>query len=306
VYPRLPFLLLPYTRAELPGWARLLHWAGALGRNSDGQWARAPTVTIRGKQHRFMMKLDLSNWSQRMTYFLGRYYEFGVLRVLDATLQPGERFVDIGANIGMITLQARSRVGASGQIDCFEPNPDCVAMIDRHLRLNGIANARVHACALSDRPGTLDLNLTSAHTGTATLAEVEGVVRRIAVAVQVGDEVLAAASAAPVRLVKVDVEGFELHVLKGICRTLTNDKPFVMTELIEEQLAKGGTSVREVTGFLFDLGYEAFGIQSARRLVRRELMLKPVARGDSFERFSDVLWAHPSGSSRGHLTYCVP
>ena len=108
------------------------------------------------------------------------------------------------------------------------------------------------------------------------------------------------------RLLHIDVEGVELHVLKGICRTLTNDKPFVLTELIEEQLVKAGTSVREVTGFLFDLGYEAFGIQSARRLVRRELMLKPVARGDSFERFSDVLWAHPSGSSRGHLTYCVP
>ena len=253
-----------------------------------------------------MMKLDLSNWSQRLTYFLGRYYELGVLRVLDVILQPGERFVDIGANIGMITLHARSLVGASGQIDCIEPNPDCVAIIEGHLRLNDIANARVHACALSDSPGALDLNLTSAHTGTATLAKVEGAVRRIAVAVKVGDDVLAAASAAPVRLVKIDVEGFELHVLKGLRRTLTSDKPFVMTELIEEQLGKAGTSVREVTGLLFDLGYEAFGIQSARRLVRHELMLRPVARGDSFERFSDVLWAHPSCASRGHLAYCVP
>ena len=233
MYPRLPFLLLPYTRTELPGWARLLRWAGGLGRQSESLWAAAPTRTVRGKQHRLLMRLNLSNWSQRLTYFLGRYYEFGVLRVLDVVLQPGERFVDIGANIGMITLHARSRVGPSGQLDCVEPNPDCVAMLEEHLRLNGIANARVHACALSDSPGALDLNLTSAHTGTATLAPVEGVVRRIAVAVKVGDELLAAASAAPVRLVKIDVEGFELHVLKGLRRTLTNDKPFVMTELIE-------------------------------------------------------------------------
>ena len=67
------------------------------------------------------------------------------------------------------------------------------------------------------------------------------------------------------RLLHVDVEGVELHVLKGICRTLTNDKRFVLTELIEEQLVKAGTSVREVTGFLFDLGCEAFGIRTARR-----------------------------------------
>jgi FkbM family methyltransferase len=304
MYPRLPFLLLPYARAELPGWGRLLRWVGALGPRSDEHWAGAPYVTVRGKQHRFLMNLDLSNWSQRMTYFLGRYYELGVLRVLDVTLQPGERFVDIGANIGMITLHALSRVGPSGQVDCVEPNPDCVAKIQEHLRLNGVANVRIHACALSDEPGSLDLNLTSAHTGTATLADVDGVVKRIAVAVGVGDDVLSAASDALVGFIKIDVEGFELHVLKGLRKTLTNDKPFVVTELIEDQLARAGTSVREVANYLFDLGYEAFGIKSARRFVRHQLRLERVEWGDGFERFSDVLWAHPSGAGWSRLVPC--
>jgi FkbM family methyltransferase len=251
------------------------------------------------------MMLDLANWSQRITYFLGRYYEFGVLRMLDVILRPGDRFVDVGANIGMITLHARSLVGAEGRIDSFEPNPDCVALIERHLRLNDIANVWVHACALSERRGTLDLNLTSAHTGTATLADVEGAVKRIAVDVEVGDDVLAARDSRPVDLVKIDVEGFELHVLKGLHRTLANDRPFVITELIEEQLAKAGTSVREVSELLFGNGYEAFGIGSARQFLRHELTLHQVAPGESFARFSDVLWAHPSRQDRGHLAYCV-
>ena len=57
------------------------------------------------------MELELSDWAERYTFFLGRYYEMGVQRVLDAILMPGDRFVDIGANIGMIALHARSLIG---------------------------------------------------------------------------------------------------------------------------------------------------------------------------------------------------
>ena len=61
--------------------------------NDDLRWAQAPIVTLRGKNHGYQMRLDLSDWSQRLTYFLGRYYELGVQRVLDVTLKPGARFV---------------------------------------------------------------------------------------------------------------------------------------------------------------------------------------------------------------------
>lgn len=288
--PRLAFLLLPYTRAELPGWGRLLTWARVRGGNSSANWRGQYRVVIRGKRHGYLMKLDLSDWAQRLTYFLGRYYELGVQRVLDVLLRPGDRFADIGANIGMITLHARFVVGAEGRVDCFEPNPECVEVIQEHLRINALENVFVHQYALADAPGALVLNLTSEHSGTATLAEVGSeAVRTMTVDVRVGDDELQEAP----RVIKIDVEGFELRVLKGLTRTLLAHKPFLLTELIDGQLARAGSSVTEVTSLLFDMGYAAFGVHSARKFLSHELLLLPVERGGDFIAFSDVLWAHP-------------
>ena len=61
------------------------------------------------------MVLDLSDWAQRRTAFLGRYHELGVQRVLDAALRAGDRFVDIGAHIGMIAACPRLEEGSPWQ-----------------------------------------------------------------------------------------------------------------------------------------------------------------------------------------------
>ena len=295
MHPKLAFLILPYTRAELPGWGRLLKLVGfgtALGgaQPMSPEWRMLPEVVVRGKRHGFLMQLDRSDWAQCCTYFLGRYYELGVQRTLDLLLQEGDLFVDVGANIGMITLHARHLIGATGRIDCFEPNPQCVNAIRGHVRMNGIENVFVHPCALSDAPGSLDLSLTSEHSGTATLVDVgNDAIRTIKVDVRIGDDAIEGAP----RVIKIDVEGFELNVLKGLRRTLSMHKPFVVTELIESHLNKAGTNVAEVSGFLFDLGYVAYGISSARALLRHDLVLQRVARGSDFRSFTDYLWVHP-------------
>jgi FkbM family methyltransferase len=302
MHPRLTFLLLPYTRAELPAWGKLMKWMviGPRGSPAKPEWQTLPAVIVRGKCHGYLMKLDRSDWAQRFTYFLGRYYELGVQRVMDVLLRPGDSFVDIGANIGMITLHARHLVGAAGRIECFEPNPECVEAIREHLRINGIENAIVHPCALSDSNGSLLLKLTSDHTGTATLAEVgSDAVRSMTVDVRIGDEMIGTVP----RLIKIDVEGFELQVLRGLRHTLSKYKPFLLTELSESLFARAGTSVAEVAGFLFDLGYAAFGIGTARKIFRHELVLSPLAPDGDFSSFTDVLWAPPE--RRQDLSHCT-
>lgn len=281
---RLSDLILPYTRAELPGWGRLMAWGGILGAKFDKEWVGSESVVVRGKAHRYLMRLDRSDWSQRLTYFLGRYYEFGVLEALNAILRPGDTFVDIGANIGMISLHARSRVGADGQIVCFEPIPECANAIKENFALNKFSNGTVYNIALSDSSGELQLKITSNHTGTATLADVESseVVRSIGVKVEIADTLIDF----PVHVIKIDVEGFELRVLRGLKRTLEKHKPFIITELIEPQLRKAGSSIEEVSNFLRNAGYQPFGIASRRRGVRHKLLLLA-----SNNQCSDVLWA---------------
>lgn len=84
-------IILPITRRELPGWGRVLHMIGRTGYEHDHQWADAPVKVIRGKEHGYLMELDLTDWSCRITYFLGRFYELHVLRLLDEMLEPGDR-----------------------------------------------------------------------------------------------------------------------------------------------------------------------------------------------------------------------
>jgi FkbM family methyltransferase len=288
--PRLALLMLPYTRAEFLHWAKLMKWANVGWEAGDrSEWKALPVATVRGKQHKFLMKLDRSDWSQRSTFFLGRYYELGVLRTLDLLLRPGDHFVDIGANIGMITLHARHLVGAAGRVDSFEPNPECAAAVREHVAMNKLLNVFLHQCGLSDSSGTLTLNLADAHTGTATFANVGGpVLRTVDVDVRVGDDMI---STAP-RLIKIDVEGYEMHVLKGLVKTLERSKPFLITELIDGHLARAGSSVAAVFDRMTQAGYMGYAIGLRRRRLRQRLILQPVLVPADLGNRPDVLWAH--------------
>ncbi len=210
---------------------------------------------IRGKLHGYWMELDLSDWSERYTYFLGRNYELEVQQLLSKILEPGDRFIDVGANIGMISLHAAHLVTEIGKVDCFEPNPECVQAIKANLARNGVKHVKVFPVGLSDSNGVLQLNLTSLHTGTATMAPVEGVTKSFEVQVLIGDDVVLSDSRR-VKLIKIDVEGFELHVLRGLKRSLEIYQPMLITEFVESHFQRAGTSSAEITEFLTGIGYK--------------------------------------------------
>lgn len=268
----------------------------------DSRWINSPKKIIRGKWHGYLMKLDLSNWSERLTYFLGRYYELGVQHSLSSLLEPGDRFVDIGANIGMITLHAAALVTETGEVECFEPNPECVATITENIKINDIRHVRIHPVGLSDSKGVLRLHLTSAHTGTATFADVDKyeLVKVFEVQVLVGDDILLK-NPKPVRLVKIDVEGFELHVLRGLKRTLDTFRPLLITEFVEEHFNRAGTSCDEIEQFLRSNGYRPYAITTGRRFLKHHLMLIPIEKKVREIQFNEILWSHPLNSTKNRL-----
>jgi len=95
----------PYTMRELPGWGRLYELlVGGYRRNQ--RWTGFAPRWVRGKLHGYDMLIDLASWSNRDTYFLGRFYDVPNQLLIKALVQPGETVVDIGANEGMISLVA--------------------------------------------------------------------------------------------------------------------------------------------------------------------------------------------------------
>jgi FkbM family methyltransferase len=255
------------------------------------------------------MRLDLSEWAQRRTFFLGRYYELHLQLLLAELLQPGDRVLDVGANVGMITLCASALVGAAGRVESFEPNPQCVTRLAEHVSLNDIRNVVVHPVALGSEAGRLKLRLCtsratpSRHSGTGTLTPVSESVDDVIVAeyeveVARGDDLIGAYPHHPVALVKLDVEGFELNALKGLRETLVQWSPAVVTEYMEEHLSRAGTSRAELRAWMGALGYEPFAFYTRRRGLRHILAVEPVERTErASAAINDVLWLtrkHPS------------
>jgi len=283
--------LRPYTRFELIGWGKLLRYSMTFCEDKNKRWTDAPKKIIRGKLHGYLMSLDLSDWAERQTYFLGRYYELEVQLLMGVILKPSDRFVDIGANIGMISLYAAYLVTENGSVDCFEPNPDCILAIQNHLTINNIKHVCIHPVGLSDKKETLHLHLSSDHTGTATLATIPDPVKSFEVPVLIGDDILLSDSK-PIKLIKIDVEGFELNVLKGIKKTLGMFRPMLILEFIEDHFQRAGTSSEEIKEFLTEIGYKPYGISKRRKWTRYRLHLIPLDRNLSDWKFNDILWMH--------------
>jgi FkbM family methyltransferase len=300
-YPKLAMLALPWSRLELPGWGKLL---SALGVYDDRRWKGAPQRVIRGKLHGYRMRLGLSEWSERQTYFLGRYFDLGTQHFLMCALAPGDTLIDVGGNIGMITLLGANLVGPAGKVITFEPNPQAADRIQQSLDENGIHNVILHRAALSDQSGRLTLSVITAHTGMGTLAEVEDEHKKLVSAahtvdVRRGDDLIGPDLPGAVTI-KLDIEGFECHAIRGMLQTLRRYKPAIVTEVSEHHLRRAGASAQELFDLLHAEGYKGYLLTSRRRALRHRLSLVPVDNPRITED-DDVAWIGPGTAHDARL-----
>jgi FkbM family methyltransferase len=295
-HPRFAFAVRPYARRELPAWGRVLRWSGVY---DNDRWAGAPVLETRGKWHGYRMRLDLSDWSERHTYFLTRFSDLPTQLAIRSLVRPGETFVDIGANIGLMTLLGAHCVGPQGRVRSFEPNPRVFERLSGHVDSNGLRQVSLVNCGLGDADGELTLRVITEHTGMATFAEPTQAERATVsaeyrVPVRRADDLLAdliRETEGTPALMKVDVEGFECRVLRGAAGVLRTLRPAVILEIVPEYLARAGDSKEELFRILHDAGYEAFGARGARRWLRWRLALEPID-DPSAAGPQNFLWLH--------------
>lgn len=251
-------MVLPWTRREWKGSWRLLKSLGVAGPANDAAWQNLGERIVRGRWHGYRMIVDPSDWAQRLTYFTARYYDTKTQLALMRLLEPGDRFVDVGANQGMMSLLAARLVDNAGVVDAFEPHPECVDRIRRQLELNSLQHVRLHAAALGETAGHADLHFKPDHAGYSTLANIDDQqrgTRSVRVDVLRGDDVLRQ-DPRPVSVIKIDVEGFEPPALRGLSETLTRDRPAVITEINPHCLKLAGMTPSDVIDTLSAHGYE--------------------------------------------------
>ncbi|QDU32707.1 hypothetical protein KS4_07410 [Poriferisphaera corsica] len=297
--PFLASLVTPFTRNDCPGSDRLFKYVVGNGNAKQHLWQNAPTRWVKGKHHGYLMECHLSDWMDRYTYFHGQFYEAGVQLVLKKLIQPGDHMIDVGANVGMLTLLSSHLVGPNGRVYAIEPNSDCCSRIQRQLHKNRIENVQLHALAFSNATGEAELKIVPSHAGYSTLSELseqdqQTFTQSEQIATIRGDEFIQSLTDQhkPIKLIKMDIEGHETQALRGFTDTLTHDRPVLITEMNPCCLKRAGSSAAELFDLLSNLGYQAHIISTHnKRWQPIELRLSPTSEYSS-DVTNDVCWIH--------------
>jgi FkbM family methyltransferase len=142
-------------------------------------------------------------------------------------IRPGDTVIDIGANIGIVTVCMANLVGASGHVHSFEPNPSLAQLLREVIRHNQLNNVTLHPIALGQGSGDLELRIPRSNAGAASLVRNSDSpdCRVVTVPVQSLSAVAAQESISSVRIIKIDVEGYETEVLRGARGLLQSVRP---------------------------------------------------------------------------------
>ena len=164
--------------------------------------------------------------------------------LLPEVLQPGDWVVDVGANVGHYTLRCSELVGADGRVVAFEPVPASFELLSANAARSTFTNITLINAAASDTCCVLGMTIPKFATGLtdyyrAQLSGDSGELRVLCVPVDsLGiDE--------RVKLVKIDAEGHELAVIRGMKRLVMKYRPILIVE----------SNDAEVAGLMQEWGY---------------------------------------------------
>jgi FkbM family methyltransferase len=175
-------------------------------------------------------------------------------------LAAGDVFVDAGANIGLHTLAAARVVGESGHVYAFEAHPRTFAYLQENVRLNNAANVNAFGCALGDHQAEVGMT-DLIHTDDQNFVLLDGSGVRVPLR-RLDDLIPEGVSPA---LLKVDVEGFELPVLRGAA-TVLGSTECVQVEVWDRMSLRYGNRLQDTLDFLRASGFSIFRLNAAHTL----------------------------------------
>ncbi len=200
-----------------------------------------------------------------MMYF-GRYSP-ELVEVFRRFVNPGDTVLDIGAQVGYFSLLLASLVGPSGCVCSFEPDPRPRAWLERSAAMNEMGWLRVFSSALSSTSGEIQFYV-SPQLGWSTAAPHSHLGNLKETHVQAAPyDALVEGGSVPrhVHFAKIDVEGFEVRVLRGMERTLRESRPVLVVEVNPAMLSAAGESPKSLIESLRDCDYRIYEIQRENR-----------------------------------------
>jgi FkbM family methyltransferase len=154
-----------------------------------------------------------------------RVWEPHIIHVIRTSLKPGQTFVDVGANVGVMSFHGADVVGPQGRVIAFEPNPRNSETFQRGLLANGFQNVRLFTFAASDAYRLISLTRASNAKVRQELDPLQ--FDHIVQADRLGNLLR---SEKRVDFIKIDIEGYELPALDGLSDTISKFHPQILCE----------------------------------------------------------------------------
>jgi FkbM family methyltransferase len=194
-------------------------------------------------------------WSERNT-----------LEACLAFLLPGDVIYDIGANYGLYSVALAKKVGEQGQVIAFEPIKRNFERLSANIQLNGVKNIRCFPYALGERAEKGEMYIDEEHPWCSSLLDHRPDGPRTlpveAVEVVVGDSFRAAHSLPVPRGVKIDVEGFEYSVMRGLQWTLGDKRCAFLACEVHPQYLPAGTTTEDIFRLVTSCGFSRIDRQT--------------------------------------------
>ena len=224
---------------KLPGLSRALRWMAR-------RFPEGSVVPIRSGLAQGML------WRRSHRYVNGYWlghFELEIQAAVARLLNPGDFFLDIGANAGFLSLVAHRRVGPGGKCVSLDPDPANCQNMAELARLNALGNWVIVQKAAAEASGTLRFTAASPGMPTGHLAGDGEGGNTFEVDVTTVDEICREHGTP--RLIKLDVEGAEIRVLRGAERTIREMRPAWLIELHSTELAEAARRLLGEAGYRF-------------------------------------------------------
>lgn len=201
------------------------------------------------------MLLDLRETIQRLM-FLGLYEPIQT-EWFKQCLVPGDVIVDIGASFGYYTTLASELVGPSGQVFAFEPSPIANSCIESAINNTGLHNVKLTKAAVGKELGVVSLYIpTTRHLHSPSILKNDPSFVPIEVPVIVLDKFTPFDQLPKIKLIKIDVEGYEPDVLEGMVTLIKAGKiENVICEFNSGWLRRNSTTSEQLLARFLDLGF---------------------------------------------------
>lgn len=203
---------------------------------------RRQVVSVQGS----LMELDLTDRGIHADLFISRVREPQATEHLQRLIEPDWVVVDIGANIGYYVLMESRR---AKQVIAIEPGEANYYHLLRNIKLNGYQNIETHRLAIGDHEGEVGFEIAKACNWNKIARDGKGDVK---VNMLTLDKFLYGRK---VDFLRMDVEGYELQVLKGMAYTLKHSRPDMFIEVHRDLLRDYGSSQLEFMEMLAGYGY---------------------------------------------------